>query len=87
MSIVVFWIQKGTSEMFPGWSEPKCRSFKDIELVEALAFCHIKRQEEGVSHVTLSSQLPDQVGKPGVDAVEDGKLPDGTDYGWKKRRA
>jgi len=76
MSIVVFWLQDGAKHL----------TFKDLELVEALAFCQRQRNEPGVSHVSLSSENPDSVGKPGVDSVQDGLLPNGEGYGWKKRR-
>ena len=40
----------------------------------------------GRTFVTLVSENPDVVGKPGVDGVVDGLLPDGTEYTWRKRR-
>ncbi len=40
----------------------------------------------GMRHVCLSTENAQNVGKPGVAAVEGGKMPDGTDYGWTKRR-
>ena len=87
MSIVVFWIKKSASEMFPGMSEPKCRTFSEERLAEALAFMGEKRQEGGVSHVGMVSEPEGMVGAKDVGgAVEDGKLPDGSDYTWKKRR-
>jgi hypothetical protein len=51
----------------------------------ALRICEEKRRE-GFSFVTMVSENPNSVGKPGVDAVENGKCPDGVDYTWKKRR-
>lgn len=36
--------------------------------------------------VTISNDEITIVGKFGVDSVADGKLPDGADYTWKKRR-
>jgi hypothetical protein len=36
--------------------------------------------------VTMVSENPDSVGKSGVDEIVNGKLPDGTNYEWKKRR-
>ena len=36
--------------------------------------------------VTIASENPNSVGQSGVDSVEDGQLPDGNDYEWKKRR-
>lgn len=43
-------------------------------------------RNENFRFVTMAIENPDQVGKMGVDAVVDGKLPNGTDYTWKKRR-
>jgi hypothetical protein len=34
----------------------------------------------------MVSEDPNSVGKPGVDEIVNGKLPDGTNYEWKKRR-
>lgn len=39
----------------------------------------------GHRFVTMASENNDQVGKVGVNAVKDGKLPDGNDYDWTKR--
>lgn len=87
MSYVVFWLELGTNEFFPNIQQPACRRFGDLEMTSALAFANRKRNEAGVSHVTMSSQVDGQVGRSGVDTVsDDGKLPDGTDYTWKKRR-
>lgn len=40
----------------------------------------------GHTFVTMVCENSDQVGKMGVSAVENGKLPDGSDYTWRKRR-
>jgi hypothetical protein len=87
MSYVVFWIEASKSEIFPSMSQPMCRQFDADKMTEALAFTQEKRGDPCASHVTLSSENPDSVGRPGVHAVEDGRLPDGSAYGWKKRRA
>lgn len=85
MSIVVYWITKPSGEgMFPGFSEPKCRTFKATELVAALAFCQDQRTA-GMRHVSLSSENADSVGEPGVNSIVDGKTPDGHDYEWSKQ--
>jgi hypothetical protein len=34
----------------------------------------------------MVGENPNQVGKMGVDSVEDGKLPSGEEYTWKMRR-
>jgi hypothetical protein len=39
----------------------------------------------GRSFVTMVSEDPNQVGKSGVDAVVNGKLPDGSVYDWTKK--
>jgi len=54
-------------------------------LVEALRYAEGFRQL-GMTFVTMVSENPYSVGKPGVDSVVDGVLPDGTKYEWKKRR-
>jgi hypothetical protein len=38
----------------------------------------------GMVFVTMVAEDPMQVGKSGVDAVVDGKTPDGMDYTWNK---
>jgi hypothetical protein len=52
-------------------------------LSHALALVKEKRLA-GFSFVTMVAEDPNQVGKPGVDAVEDGKTPDGQVYDWSK---
>jgi hypothetical protein len=74
--IVVFWIET------PG--EPGLREFDDGALLEALKFAEAQRGA-GRRHVTLSSELASSVGKAGVDAVEQGQLPDGAPYEFNKR--
>lgn len=86
MSIVVYWTQKSSSEMFPDMSEPNARTFTADRFDEALTFCNEKRNEEGCHHVCLCSENPNSIGKPGVDAVENGLTPDGQPYTWMKRR-
>ena len=54
-------------------------------LTGALRICEEKRRA-GFTFVTMVSENPNSVGKPGVDSVEDGVLPDGEDYTWMKRR-
>jgi hypothetical protein len=61
-------------------------SYQDFEeLNEALKHSKYLR-DVGRSFVTMVSENPNCVGKPGVDSVVDGKLPDGSNYEWKKRR-
>jgi hypothetical protein len=52
-------------------------------LTQALAIVKEKR-DAGFSYVTMVAEDPQHVGKPGVDAVVDGKTPDGEDYEWSK---
>lgn len=56
-----------------------------IEMVEALTQANHLRNA-GRAYVVMASENPNQVGKMGVDAVVDGKLPSGEDYTWKMRR-
>ncbi|QCB44668.1 hypothetical protein [Hydrogenophaga sp. PAMC20947] len=50
---------------------------KALELVK-------EKRDAGYSFVTMVAEDPNQVGKPGVDAVVNGKTPDGQDYDWSK---
>jgi hypothetical protein len=52
----------------------------------ALSFAETMRKTN-CSFVTMVSENPNVVGKLGVDGIVDGKLPDGNDYTWKKRRS
>ena len=57
-----------------------------VELTDSLAFSAASRNE-GKKFVTMiNGENPNQVGKMGVDSVVDGKLPNGEDYPWMKRR-
>ena len=54
-------------------------------LTEALA--HAKHLRDiGRTFVTMCSEDPNSVGRPGVDSVIDGILPNGDIYEWKMRR-
>jgi hypothetical protein len=55
------------------------------QLTEALNWSEDLRKQ-GFQFVTMVSENPDVVGKPGVDAVENGVCPDGVEYSWVKRR-
>jgi hypothetical protein len=50
---------------------------KALELVK-------EKRNAGYSFVTMVAEDPNQVGKPGVDAVVNGKTPDGQVYEWSK---
>jgi hypothetical protein len=54
-----------------------------VDLVQALQITKDKR-DAGYTFVTMVSENPHSVGKPGVAAVVDGKTPDGQDYDWSK---
>jgi hypothetical protein len=82
MSIVVFWIDPNKIEYGDGSS---CQEFNDDELGKALSFTEELRKAK-CRHVVISSELGSQVGGNGCTAVEDGKLPDGSNYSWTKRR-
>jgi hypothetical protein len=55
-------------------------------MVEALTLTNHLRNVGRASYVTMVGENPNQVGKMGVDSVEDGKLPSGEEYTWKMRR-
>ena len=76
MPIVVFWMEAADAAGH--------HAFGDGELAEALRFTEGLRSS-GKRHVTISSELGHCVGKPGVDAVEDGRLPGGDAYQFNKR--
>ena len=63
------------------------RSYDEDTLSGALHVAEGLRRNTRNSFVTIVSENPNVVGKPGVDAITDGKLPDGTVYQWYKRRA
>lgn len=75
MSIVVYWLRTDGS--------PAVHNFADSEMSGALKLMELHRRQ-GMQHVTMSTQLDGQVGKPGVDSVRDGKTPDGEVYDWSK---
>lgn len=61
-----------------------CSHAHDVDsLSEALRYTEGFRKL-GMTFVTMVSADPNQVGKPGVDAVIDGKTPDGIAYTWNK---
>jgi len=74
---VVFWL---------GGGDAMHNEFTDMG--EALAFCQELRKDTtgDITHIVMSSDNVDQVGGMGVSSVEDGKLPNGDDYTYTKRR-
>jgi hypothetical protein len=75
MSTVVFWL---TPEGRADHAE-----FAQAQLVEALK-CGEERRRQGLRHVCVSSEFADRVGRSGVDAVEQGRLPSGEPYRFSK---
>lgn len=61
--------------------EAHSRDFENLS--EALKECETLRQADR-SFVTMVSENPNSVGKPGVDSIVDGKTPDGEKYDWNK---
>lgn len=59
----------------------KEETFKVLTLAEAMNVA--KHMNE---FVTISGHDMEIVGKFGADIIEAGKLPDGCDYEWRKRR-
>lgn len=57
---------------------------KSEGLVEALNLIKSLRGMGYLAVTMTALENPDQVGVVGVNSVENGKLPDGTDYDWKK---
>lgn len=75
MGIVVFYLSSGA---------PAAETFGDVEFPAAIARAEQLRKL-GKTHVIMSMEHADQVGKSGVDSVENGKTPDGHDYEWSKK--
>ena len=64
----------------------EARAYNEATLEAALATASGLRNQTRYSFVTMVSENPNSVGKPGVDSVIDGVLPDGNIYEWKIRR-
>lgn len=75
MGIVVYWLEAGGTAGRD--------MFGSQQLTQALA-CAEQRRREGLRHVCISTELDEHVGAPGVQAVEDGRTPDGEAYEWSK---
>jgi hypothetical protein len=67
------------------WSDAfnQPHSQDETDVTKALAISK-EKIDAGYTFVGLVSQNPHQVGKAGVDAVVNGKTPDGHDYDWSK---
>lgn len=55
-------------------------------LSECMIVMETLRNSVDSKHIAMCAELQDQVGRPGVDEVKDGKTPDGVSYTWVKRR-
>jgi hypothetical protein len=78
MGIVLYWLEREGDDWVPC-----CEAFADGELPQALKGAEVRRKA-GCPHVSISTELADHIGKAGVDAVEDGRTPDGHAYEWSK---
>ena len=65
--------------------DEKCYSWDEQTLEGALSITEHFRKLN-MRFVTMVSEIPNCVTKPGVDAVVEGTLPNGLHYTWKKRR-
>lgn len=78
MSVVVFWIDK----------DGETRSYHcgdDLQLALSTTE-ELRRHPANNTHVCISSENSDSVGPSGVTSVENGVLPNGDAYEWRKRR-
>jgi hypothetical protein len=64
----------------------EARSYDESTLKEALLIVEGLRNNTRNSFVTMVCENPNSVGKPGVDSITNGVLPDGSNYEWRKRR-
>jgi hypothetical protein len=86
MSIVVFYVNPNQiGQTFGGSLSTEGIIFSDDQLLLVLEKCRELRSQ-GMTHVCMASEREDQIGGNGVNSVEHGKLPDGSDYTWMKRR-
>lgn len=84
MSIAVYWLEEELDGNLEPAMVPRVKMFNEDELLTVLKFAETLR-DTGALHVSISTQLSDNVGKPGVNSVQDGKTPDGHDYEWSKQ--
>lgn len=64
-------------------SNKQIHAQETADLVDALRISRELR-DTGYTFVTMASENPQSVGKQGVDAIVDGKTPDGHNYDWSK---
>ena len=69
------------------WTEDfdKAYSANFDNLSDALRATETLRKKN-LKFVTMVSEDTGNIGKPGVDSVQDGRTPDGVEYSWTKRR-
>ena len=63
--------------------EPEANRYFDDEFIPAMK-CIETLRACGCTHVVMSNEPKNMVGKMGVSAVENGKTPDGEVYDWSK---
>lgn len=69
------------------WTEAGQINHQDFDdVVASLKFTQALRKNNKVSLIATAINEETIVGGFGVDGVENGKLPSGEPYGWKKRR-
>lgn len=69
------------------WTEADQVKYQDFDdVVVSLKFTQALRKHPAVSLIATAISEESIVGGLGVDGVENGKLPTGEPYGWKKRR-
>ena len=78
---MVFWIDLKLAQT---QSQLFNKTNSDDPMGAAMALMKELRADSDLEFVTMVSQNPMSVGKPGVDAVVNGKTPDGHDYTWSK---
>lgn len=80
---IVYWIRETTVEERVFDEEKLVTSdylkFDSDKMTDALKFMETLRKDDRCGFVTMCSENPNSVGKPGVDEV-------GPDYNWTKRR-
>ena len=80
-------IEKRMFKVYWTCAQDKAYGKEFEKMTDALNFAQELRNVYKRRFVTIVSEDPNSVGKAGVDAVEDGVLPNGDSYSWKKRRA
>ena len=68
---IVYWISELSDTASYYWTD---------NMTEALDFMQFLRKDPRHRFVTMASESVENVGKMGVDAVVDGKCPDGGDF-------